>query len=55
MGAKKKAKKIDRPIFDSIRKPSAPPSRTFGASAPEEKLRPSLRKAKHKKEPDPES
>lgn len=39
------------PVFDSIRKPTAPPSRKFGNIVPEEKLRPSLRKVKHKKNP----
>lgn len=47
---KKKAKRDDMPVFDSIRKPTAPPSRKFGNNVPEEKLRPSLRKVKHKKE-----
>jgi hypothetical protein len=51
----KKAKDKERPVFDSIRKPTAPPSRKFGGDIPEEKLRPSLRKAKHKKDPDPET
>jgi len=48
---KKKTKRDDRPVFDSIRKPTAPPSRKFGNNMPEEKLRPSLRKVKHKKNP----
>jgi hypothetical protein len=51
---KKKVKEKERPVFDSIRKPTAPPSRKFGREAPEEKIRPSLRKAKHKKDPDPD-
>ena len=55
MGGKKKIKKVDRPVFDAIRKPVPPPSRKFGGEIPEEKLRPSLRKVKHKKEPDTES
>jgi len=46
---KKKPKPEERPVFDSIRKPVAPPTRRFGSEAPEEKLRPSLRKVKHKK------
>jgi len=51
--SRKKKKKIDeRPIFDSIRKPTAPPSRKFGGDVPEEKLRPSLRKLKHRKLPE---
>ncbi|MGE3466143.1 MAG: hypothetical protein AB7J13_04360 [Pyrinomonadaceae bacterium] len=55
MAGKKKPKKEDRPVFDSIRKPTAPPSKKFGTKVPEEKLRPSLRKAKHKRSPDPEN
>ncbi|MFN0140134.1 MAG: hypothetical protein ACKVQW_08620 [Pyrinomonadaceae bacterium] len=51
MPKKRKTKRDDRPVFDSIRKPTAPPSRKFGNSVPEEKLRPSLRKVKHKKNP----
>jgi len=50
---RKKKNSEERPVFDSIRKPTAPPSRKFGGEVPEEKLRPSLRKAKHKKDPDP--
>jgi len=52
MAGKKKGKKVERPVFDWIRKPTAPPSRKLGKEAPEEKLRPSLRKAKHKKQPE---
>lgn len=39
----------DRPIFEGIRKPTAPPTRKFGGKAPEEKRTPSLRKSKYKK------
>lgn len=39
----------ERPIFDSIRKPTAPPSRKIGENKPDEKARPSRRKQKHKK------
>jgi hypothetical protein len=46
---KKKKKTIERPIFDSIRKPIAPPTKTIGQNKPEEKAHPSLRKIKHKK------
>jgi hypothetical protein len=45
----KKKKKPEQPIFDSIRKPTAPPSKKFGENKPEEKARPSQRKTKHKK------
>jgi hypothetical protein len=54
MPGKKKGKQLERPVFDSIRKPTAPPSRKFGGHGPEEKLRPSLRKTKHKKLPETE-
>ena len=40
-------------MFDSIRKPTAPPSQKFGDDKPEEKARPSLRKVKHKKRTNP--
>ncbi len=46
---KKKSKKVDRPIFDSIRKPIAPPTQKIGKNKPDEKARPALRKVKHKK------
>ncbi|MEO6333359.1 MAG: hypothetical protein ABIO91_00105 [Pyrinomonadaceae bacterium] len=42
-----------RPVFDSIRKPTAPPAKKFGEEKPKEIARPSLRKAKHKKKLDP--
>jgi hypothetical protein len=44
-----KKKKKANEIFDSIRKPTAPPSRKMGDDKPAEKLRPSGRKQKHKK------
>lgn len=46
--AAKKRKSEKRPVFDSIRKPTAPPGRKFGSEKPEERVHPSLRKAKHK-------
>jgi hypothetical protein len=49
----KKKKKTEQPIFDSIRKPTAPPSQKFGSEKPEEKAHPAQRKTKHKKK-DPE-
>lgn len=51
MSGQKKNRK-EQPIFDSIRKPTAPPSRKFGDEKPEEKARPSNRKTKHKKKED---
>ena len=53
MSAKKK-KKTERSIFDSIRKPTAPPSKKMGADKPDEKAQPSLRKTKHKKKTESE-
>jgi len=51
----KKKKKLDRPVFDSIRKPTAPPSRKFGKAKPEPKANPTRRKTKHKKKEDLEN
>ena len=51
----KKGKKPERPIFDSIRKPTAPPSRKIGKDKPEEKINPAQRKNKHKKQEDLEN
>ena len=51
----KKKKKPKRPIYDSIRKPTAPPSVKFGKDKPDEKVHPALRKTKHKKIEDAES
>jgi hypothetical protein len=45
----KKKKRPDRPVFDSIRKPVAPPSQKIGSNKPEEKAHPANRKIKHKK------
>jgi hypothetical protein len=50
--AGKKKKKAERPVFDSIRKPTAPPSQKFGKAKPEEKANPAQRKTKHKKKED---
>ena len=52
---KKKKTTKDRPIFDSIRKPTARPSKTMGQNKPEEIVHPSLRKVKHKKPDDSEN
>lgn len=54
MRAKVKKKSGKRPIYESIRKPVAPPSKRFGDEKPDEKTRPSLRKTKHKKKIDTE-
>ncbi len=39
-------------IFDSIRKPVAPPGHPMSHAKPEEKARPAGRKAKHKQKPE---
>jgi hypothetical protein len=51
--AKRRRKAEERPVFDSIRKPTAPPAKKFGDEKPNEIARPSLRKVKHKKKIDP--
>jgi hypothetical protein len=51
MAARQK-KKNERPVFDSIRKPTAPPTRKFGTQKPEQKVHPAERKTKHKKKTD---
>jgi hypothetical protein len=48
----RKKKKPERPVFDSIRKPTAPPSQKFGDDKPSEKANPTGRKTKHKKKED---
>jgi len=50
-----KRKKEERPIFGSIRKPTAPPTQRFGDEKPDEKIHPSRRKTKHKKKLDPKN
>lgn len=42
-----------RPIFDSIRKPTAPPGHPLSRAKPDEVARPAGRKAKHKRRPEP--
>ena len=44
----KKSQAPERPIFDTIRKPLAPPSRVFGPAKPDERALPAHRKVKHK-------
>jgi hypothetical protein len=50
---KKQAKKAagERPVFDSIRKPVAPPGHPLARAKPEERAHPAERKAKHKRPP----
>ena len=44
-----------RPVFDSIRKPNAPPGHPLSRAKPDEVARPAMRKAKHKRRPDTSS
>jgi len=41
-----------RPVFDSIRKPAAPPGHPLTRAKPDEIARPAGRKAKHKRRPE---
>jgi hypothetical protein len=41
-----------RPVFDSIRKPIAPPGHPMTRAKPDEVARPAGRKAKHKRRPE---
>jgi hypothetical protein len=41
-----------RPVFDTIRKPGAPPGHPMSRAKPDEVARPAQRKAKHKRRPD---
>jgi hypothetical protein len=41
-----------RPVFDSIRKPGAPPGHPMSQAKPDEIARPAGRKAKHKRRPE---
>jgi len=52
--SRRKPKKAERPVFESIRKPTAPSSQRFGGDRPEERLHPSQRRVKHKKKPERE-
>ena len=47
-----KSKKPARPVFDSIRKPNAPPGHPLSRAKPDEVARPAMRKAKHKRRPE---
>lgn len=48
MKRRRKPKDDERPVFDSIRKPTAPPAKKMGPERLEEKLHPAQRKTKHK-------
>jgi hypothetical protein len=45
--------KDERLVFNSIRKPQAPPGHPLGQAKPEERAHPAGRKAKHKQRPGP--
>lgn len=49
---KRKAQTGVGKIFESIRKPSAPPGHPMTHAKPDEKARPAGRKAKHKQKPE---
>jgi hypothetical protein len=49
-----KGKKKERPIFGSIRKPTAPPTRKMGEDKPEQRIHPAERGSKHKKKIEPD-
>ncbi len=49
---KRKSRQTAGVIFESIRKPLAPPGHPLNHAKPEEKARPAGRKAKHKQKPD---
>jgi hypothetical protein len=48
----KKSAREQRPVFASIRKPSAPPGHPLSQAKPDDKARPAGRKAKHKRKPE---
>lgn len=50
-----KKKKDEKTIFETIRKPIAPPTKQIGRNKAESKIHPVNRKAKHKKKDETES
>lgn len=50
-----KKKKNNKTIFETIRKPIAPPTQKIGPNKPESKIHPANRKTKHKKKEDIEN
>lgn len=54
-GSPRKKKQGARVVFDSIRKPNAPPGHPLSRAKPDEVARPAQRKAKHKRPPDTSS
>jgi len=53
--ARAKRRRRKKSIVDSIRRPLAPPGHPIEHAKPEEKARPSGRKAKHKQRPEAET
>lgn len=51
-GSPQKKKQSARPVFESIRKPNAPPGHPLSRAKPDEVARPAMRKAKHKRRPE---
>jgi DNA-binding transcriptional LysR family regulator len=50
--AKKQASgRVERPVFDSIRKPVVPPGHPLARAKPEARAHPAERTAKHKRAP----
>ncbi|HEX8285795.1 MAG TPA: hypothetical protein VF588_20730 [Pyrinomonadaceae bacterium] len=50
-GRKQSGKLDARPLFDSIRKPVAPPGHPLSRAKPEGRAHPAERKVKHKRRP----
>ena len=50
-GTKQPGKRVERPLFDSLRKPVAPPGHPLSRAKPEGRAHPAERKVKHKRRP----
>jgi hypothetical protein len=50
-GRKQSSKREERPLFDSVRKPVAPPGHPLSRAKPEGRAHPAGRKVKHKRRP----
>ena len=50
-GRKQSGKREERPLFDSTRKPVAPPGHPLARAKPEGRAHPAERKVKHKRRP----
>ena len=48
-GRKSNKRSTERPIFEAIRKPVAPPGHPLSRAKPEDRAHPAKRKAKHKR------